>query len=113
MPSGLQKDVFSLYRRLLRAARAKDDPEIRFVTLLQHPNNNNNNNSTCVRQAQQTFRHQAASVQRNEFQAIEYRLRKGEKQLKLLQMPGVTTLQRATTTTTTASQNNKKDGEAP
>lgn len=38
------------------------------------------------------FRRQSKLVKRSDFKAIEYRIRKGEKHLKLLQMPGVQTV---------------------
>ena len=65
--SGLQKDVLSLYRRLLRTASVSGTHE----------------------HVSEEFRKQASRLRRNEFQKIEYGLRKGEKQLKLLKMSGV------------------------
>jgi hypothetical protein len=118
--SGLQRDVLSLYRRILRESMKKDRQE------QLHRNNNVTSSSMTndaftlsVKQKQQSllalyanggesfvtnieakatttafaiaeFRRQAASVQRSDFKKIEYMIRKGEKQIKLLRMPRVT-----------------------
>jgi Complex 1 protein (LYR family) len=88
--SGLQKQVHSLYRRLLKEAVKKDQRVnnaeqrscMRLVELLQIP-------GTTSSYAKAEFRQQAKSVKRSDFGKIEYMIRKGEKHLKLLQMPGV------------------------
>jgi Complex 1 protein (LYR family) len=87
--SGLQKQVHSLYRRLLKEAVKKDrrahNAEQRncmLVELLRIP-------GTTSSYAKAEFRQQAQSVKRSDFGKIEYMIRKGEKHLKLLQMPGV------------------------
>jgi Complex 1 protein (LYR family) len=84
--SGLQKQVHSLYRRLLKEAVKKDqranNADMRLVELLQIP-------GTTSSYAKAEFRQQAKSVKRSDFGKIEYMIRKGEKHLKLLQMPGV------------------------
>lgn len=82
--SGLQKGVFSLYRKLLREAAAKDRATTSesLVGLLSTP-------TTSTAYASTEFRKQAQSVPRNDFKRIEYMVRKGEKHLKLLKMPGV------------------------
>ena len=87
--SGLQKDVLSLYRRLLREALRKD----RNSSAMSH------RSSTCellapesqssTSHARERFRKEALSVRRSDFKTIEYQLRKGEKMVKLLRMPGV------------------------
>jgi hypothetical protein len=71
--SGLQLQVLSLYRQILREAIGKDGG-----VKLQ-----------CYDVAREQFREHAASVTRMDFQRIEYLIRKGNKKLKLLQMPGV------------------------
>ena len=71
--SGLQMQVLSLYRSILRAASTKDAPGER----------------ASYDTAREQFREHAASVKRMEFQRIEYLIRKGHKYLKTLQMPGV------------------------
>lgn len=69
--SGLQKQVLNLYRRCLRAANKKEDSErsIKFV--------------------KEQFRKNSNEIDRKEFQRIEYYIRKGEKQLKVLSNPNV------------------------
>ena len=97
--SGLQKDVLRLYRTILReaskkdqppAAIASDGPRICLVKLLQDPH-------TSSSFARDEFRKQSMSVKRNDFRTIEHKIRHGEKQLKLLQMPGVKVVGRPTT----------------
>jgi hypothetical protein len=100
--SGLQKQVFSIYRRLLREAIKKDHQRVaatgtnatepgtpagsvvpqRLVELLRQP-------STVSSYAKAEFRRQASSVKRNDFSKIEYMIRTGEKHLRMLKMPGV------------------------
>lgn len=83
--SGMQKDVLALYRRVLRAAAAKDrqtDKDTTFVRLLFHP-------STTIRYAKAEFRRQSESTKKSDFKKIEYMIRKGDKHIKLLGMPGV------------------------
>lgn len=88
--SGLQKEVFSLYRKILRVATAKDravhadwSKSPHFFPLVR------NNEITSTFYACQEFRRQAMQVKRSDFKRIEHMIRKGDKQLKLLQMPGV------------------------
>jgi succinate dehydrogenase assembly factor 1 len=90
--SGLQKEVFSLYRKFLRVAAAKDrtvhtawSKSEHFFPLVR------NNETTSTSYACREFRRQAMQVKRNDFKRIEHMIRKGEKQLKLLKMPGVQT----------------------
>ena len=66
--SGLQLDVLSLYRLVLRTGRSKGSQVY----------------------ARDTFRADAASVKRMDFKKVEYMLRKGHKHVKLMAMPGVT-----------------------
>ena len=90
--SGLQKEVLGLYRSLLREAIKKD----------RTVNNNTSNvptllsssvstEDTVTSHVSQEFRKQAKSVRRKDFRTIEYKIRYGYKQIKLLQMPGVKT----------------------
>lgn len=71
--SGLQSDIFSLYRQLLRAAKAKEAPTqtMELSNFIKHE-----------------FRDRAFSIGRTDFRLIEHYLRHGHKQLKLLKMPG-------------------------
>lgn len=84
--SGLQKEVLLLYRRLLKEAVKKDQhvntESMRLVNLLKEP-------GTSSSYAKAQFRQEAKSVKRSDFKKIEYMIRKGEKYVKLLQMPGV------------------------
>mmetsp|Transcript_514 Transcript_514/g.617 ORF Transcript_514/g.617 Transcript_514/m.617 type:complete len:102 (-) Transcript_514:277-582(-) len=93
--SGLQKDVIHLYRTVLRVAIKKDRSsssnnngiaviEENFLGHLLH-------DQTSTHYARHEFRKQAMQVKRSDFKTIEYQLRKGHKQLKVLQMPGVKT----------------------
>ena len=70
--SGLQLDVISLYRRLLRIAGSKD------------PAGANGLREIVSRQ----FRDKALSIARSDFQQIEHWLRYGHKQIKLLEKKG-------------------------
>ena len=95
--SGLQREVLGLYRSLLREAIKKDK--------LQQGNNNGISSvgggvgivrplfggggtatASCVRSE---FRRQCYQVERNDYKRIEYQIRQGYKQVKVLQMPGV------------------------
>lgn len=86
--SGVQKEVLALYRKVLREAQNKDTLQqqsssaISFPSLLQ-------DTSSTTHYAAQEFRKQASTVKRSDFKRIEYMIRKGEKQVKLLKMPGV------------------------
>lgn len=90
--SGLQKDVLSLYRTILREAVKKDRGAVEEglgsapMTLLLV---GGGASGTTTSYAREEFRRQAGSVKRSDFKGIEYRIRKGYKQVKLLQMPGV------------------------
>jgi hypothetical protein len=119
--SGLQQDVLSLYRRILREAmkkdrqgqprstrssirisdgkvkssdRAVDEDPMSFLSLRGTGDKDSSvqqqRKSTTTAYAVAEFRKQALSVSRSEFKTIEYMIRKGEKQIKLLRMPGVT-----------------------
>ena len=86
--SGLQKDVISLYREILREAIKKDRNHAvnpsrnRFLNLL-------NRQESSVSYARLEFRKQSGSIKRSDFRTIEYSIRKGRKHLQLLKMPGV------------------------
>lgn len=77
--SGLQKDVFALYRALLRSARKKD-----------------NESRDLYKFVRNEFRTKALNISRTDFKLIEHSLRHGYKQKKLLEMPG-TSFAQATT----------------
>ena len=89
--SGLQKNVLALYRSILREATKKDrlalkaDPTSMpsFASLL-HSSSQQGKSTLCY--ARSEFRNQAMKVKRSDFKKIEYMIRKGEKQVKLLKM---------------------------
>jgi hypothetical protein len=88
--SGLQKEVFSLYRKILRVATAKDRAVHSGWSKSQHSFPMlRNNQTTSTYYACQAFRRETTQVKRNDFKRIEHMIRKGHKHLKVLQMPGV------------------------
>lgn len=94
--SGLQKQVLALYRKILRVAVEKDRTAVATTTFSvnakQLLTTARHDKSSSTFYACQEFRRQANRVKRNDFKTIEYMIRKGEKQLKLLNMPGVQTV---------------------
>ncbi|XP_020230172.1 succinate dehydrogenase assembly factor 1, mitochondrial [Cajanus cajan] len=74
--SGMQKQVLSLYRGFLRAARSKSQEERRNIESV----------------VSQEFRRNAKDVDRKNFLYIEYLLRRGNKQLDQLRNPGTTAI---------------------
>ena len=119
MLSGLQRNVLSLYRSLLRISYQKDlcaakasnsstsdrvehdsvsrcsssssssQSRITFLSCLQNNIVENSTSTTSVHYTRQEFRRRAASVKKTDFKTIEHMIRKGEKHIKLLKMPGV------------------------
>ena len=87
--SGLQREVLSLYRKILRETLKKDrqNHTTPLSSLLQGKGENPVRSSTQY--AATEFRRQAESVKKSDFKRVEYMIRKGEKQVKLMQMPGV------------------------
>ena len=83
--SGLQKEVLSLYRTVIREAARKDYLNLGGKRLVEFWNDP----TTSSSYAQSEFRRQCKTVQRNDFRTIEYKVRNGYKQVQLLQMPGV------------------------
>ncbi|XP_074274816.1 succinate dehydrogenase assembly factor 1, mitochondrial [Silene latifolia] len=74
--SGLQKQVLSLYREFLRAARSKSIEDRRQMELI----------------VSQEFHRNATQVDRKNFVYIEYLLRRGKKQLDQLKSSGTLSL---------------------
>ncbi|XP_042520081.1 succinate dehydrogenase assembly factor 1, mitochondrial [Macadamia integrifolia] len=74
--SGMQKQVLSLYRGFLRAARTKGPEERRHIELT----------------VSSEFRRKATAVDRKNFVYIEYLLRRGNKQLDQLKSPATVRL---------------------
>ena len=93
--SGLQKEVLALYRSILREAVRKDrdffqsSGHYSFTSFLSNRAPRNELGSTTTSYAAKEFRRQASSVKRSDFKRIEYMIRKGQKQIKLMKMPGV------------------------
>ncbi|KAL3804946.1 hypothetical protein ACHAWO_004730 [Cyclotella atomus] len=88
--SGLQKEVLALYRLILREAVGKDRKKLAASTPGSHKTVNQlltTRSSTSY--ARTEFRKQSQQVRRSDFKTIEYKIRKGKKQLQLLKMPGV------------------------
>jgi succinate dehydrogenase assembly factor 1 len=73
--SGLQRDVLSLYRRCLRAARKKP------------PHTRANFVSFARREFEKNIHHD-----RKDFSTIEFMLRKGTRQLEIYEAPNITNI---------------------
>lgn len=71
--SGMQRQVLSLYRGFLRAARSKSIEDRRKIESI----------------VSTEFRHNAKHVDRKNFLYIEYLLRRGKKQLDQLKSPDI------------------------
>ena len=98
--SGLQKDVLALYRSILREAIRKDRkatimPSSPSSLLNVEPHRIpvssllSTSTTSTTAYAREKFRKEALSLKRSDFKTIEYKIRKGKKQLQLLTMPGV------------------------
>ena len=90
--SGLQKDVIALYRKVLRESLKKDRETLvgeSSPLSLSDLLSKNRTEATSTGFASLKFKEEAASVKRSDFKRIEYMIRKAEKQLKVLKMPGV------------------------
>lgn len=104
--SGIQKEVLSLYRTMLRTAIQKDaqnrmtgsttgtNKQPTWHEWTSMPVKSTTGTSTrvassTVAYARREFRKQAMQVPKSDFKTIEYKLRQGHKKVKLLQMPGV------------------------
>ena len=96
--SGIQKEVLALYRSLLRESIKKDrststSTDMALSRLLL------SSADSVTRHVTDKFRKDAYEIDRKDFRTIEYRIRHGYKQIKLLQMPGVKTFQSTSTST--------------
>ena len=84
--SGLQKEVISLYRKLLRTCRAKDAEnqlnKSPFIQSLRDP-------STSSFSIRERFRKQAMEVSGRDHVRIEHHIRQGEKYIKMMNTHGV------------------------
>mmetsp|Transcript_20759 Transcript_20759/g.30569 ORF Transcript_20759/g.30569 Transcript_20759/m.30569 type:complete len:115 (-) Transcript_20759:631-975(-) len=103
--SGLQKEVLALYRNILREAARKDKAAAATTTATNQPSfhellfpsssstsqtGNAISSSTTTSYAREEFRRQSQTVKRSDYKTIEYMMRKGQKHVNLLKMPGVT-----------------------
>ena len=96
--SGLQKQVFALYRKLLRTSNAKDNDTATTPLQVQDQPSilkylSDPESTTFATQKQ--FRNKASQLKRRDVDRIEYNIRQGEKYLTLLQMSGVTSIRRS------------------
>jgi len=99
--SGIQCQVFALYRTLLRAAASKDKKQLAAGGSSNDDDNNHHptssssfvnlldNEESTTFSARHKFRSKAESLTRREIDRIEHGIRQGEKYVKLLQMDGV------------------------
>lgn len=79
--SGLQKQVLSLYRKLLRTSNQKDHPQP-FLESIK-------NVDSITFTVKTKFREKAMALNKRDVTRIEYNIRQGEKYVKTLQMNGV------------------------
>jgi len=88
-------DVKTFYPGATATNTNSNDSNLSFSRLLfaegnKHDNDSNNkDSSSSTAHARNEFRRQASLVGRKDFRAIEYKIRHGYKQIKMLQMPGV------------------------
>lgn len=84
--SGLQKQVISLYRQLLRTCRAKDSATQNDINPFMHSLKDSSTSTFAIRKK---FRNQAMEVRKRDIDRIEHHIRQGEKYMKMLKMGGV------------------------
>ncbi|KAL3803916.1 hypothetical protein ACHAW5_010686 [Stephanodiscus triporus] len=96
--SGLQRDVLALYRSILREAIRKDRRRASLPSAAISPRSHlqvgqmlssSGGERSTTAFARDQFRREASEAKRSDFKTIEYKIRKGRKQLQLLKMPGV------------------------
>ncbi|KAK8140235.1 hypothetical protein PG984_000301 [Apiospora sp. TS-2023a] len=90
--SGLQKDVLSLYRQCLRAARAK--PEVLLLPgksgLVTYTNLRKQATRSNFKTFARSEMNKSIQIDKRDFAAIEFLLRKGRRQLEVYSAPGIT-----------------------
>eukprot|EP00980_Cylindrotheca_fusiformis_P028723 scaffold22640_cov138-Cylindrotheca_fusiformis.AAC.4 len=86
--SGIQKEVFGLYRTILREA-AKKDRAANTAVAESKVTSLWSNKETSSSYARNEFRKQALKIPKKDFKTVEHKIRQGYKQVKLLKMPGV------------------------
>lgn len=93
--SGLQRDVLALYRCILRESIRKDRTKLVSSSSAELESTHFAMNqlltlsTSSTSYARDKFREESSMVRRSDFKTIEYKIRKGKKQLELLKMPGV------------------------
>lgn len=70
--SGIQREVFSVYRQIIREAYKKDSGA----------------RESIVAQARSEFRSKGDTIKRSDYQLIEHNIRRARKHVQLIQMPG-------------------------
>ncbi|ODA76562.1 hypothetical protein RJ55_07832 [Drechmeria coniospora] len=94
--SGLQKEVLALYRQCLRESRRK--PEVGEIFLLSLLGSRFRTHSPTYRQSTRSHFEQFArsefsknmTIDKRDFAAVEFLLRKGRRQLDVYSSPGIT-----------------------
>lgn len=90
--SGLQKEVISLYRRLLRTCRVKD-AEIQAGSCSSNVSipflQSFNDSDTSIFAMRLKFRKECMEVSKRDHARIEHGIRQGEKYIKMMNMSGV------------------------
>jgi len=91
--SGLQKQVISLYRKLLRVSLSHDAHTLTYPNMNMEKNGNDfiraiQESSTSTFAIRTKFRTRAMSVGRRDIDRIEHLIRQGEKYVKILKMDG-------------------------
>ena len=71
--SGLQKEVFSVYRQIIREALKKEDPAV---------------SQGIIDVARRQFKDKSKEIRKTDYQTIEHSIRDARKKIKLIQMPG-------------------------
>ena len=70
--SGLQKEVLSVYRQIIREA-LKKEPSV---------------SAGIIDLARRNFKEKATSIRKTDYQTIEHSIRDARKKIKIIQMPG-------------------------
>ncbi|KAJ5142053.1 Complex 1 LYR protein [Penicillium atrosanguineum] len=89
--SGLQREVLSLYRKCLRAIRHK--PQVGYFFFpplpLRSPADRSRRNQEAISKTMHAEFQKHLSVNKKDFGAVEYLLRKGHRQLEMYASPGI------------------------
>lgn len=85
--SGLQKQVISLYRRLLRVSHDKDRATAKYEDSAFIQALHDSSSSSFA--MKEKFRNQSGKLTKRDHARIEHHIRQGEKYIKMLRMGGV------------------------